>query len=179
MSKPLHEHFCTHLNNEEDRDILTRKIFDVNMRLFRVNPQYRDFVLAAATYIAWNSATEKEGYKKPHGFSAANAGIPFNIIAYQRNDNPKVMLNPKITRYYGEVIASESNCGSLTLAEPITIHRSEFIDVEYCNLHGDPVRLEGITRRQGGFTIQHEVDHNNGVLITYRTNPSAERSEQS
>lgn len=163
-----HEDFCTNLKNQEDRDILTRRLFDVNMRLFHCNERYRNVVLACCDFIHFGCKYEKDGYKKPHGYSGANAGIPFNIIAYRQGGEIIVCINPKITRYYGELIESLSNCGSLVLPEHIKISRPALIDFEYYNTKGELVKMEGVDRNAGGLTIQHEIDHNLGILITDR-----------
>ena len=161
-----HENFCTHIKNEEDKDILTRKLFDVNIRLFNSNSQYRDIIFSICEYIKFSSKTEKEGYKKPHGWSGANAGIPFNIIAVNRQGNTDIMINPKILKSYGTKIESESNCGSLTLEKPIKITRNEFIDIEYYKVDGKKYIENKVDRKSGGLTIQHEIEHNLGILIT-------------
>ncbi len=119
-----HSDYCTHIKNPEDKDVLTRKLFDVNMRLFNTSVQYQNIILSICNYIHWNTKTEKEGYKKPHGFSGANAGIPFNIIGVNRGVTD-IMINPKILKTYGNKVESESNCGSLTLEKPIKIWRWE------------------------------------------------------
>lgn len=152
-----HEDYCTLFKNEEDQDILTRRLFDVNMRLFKVNSQYRQLVLQAAHYIRFCAQTEKDGYKKPHGYSGANAGIPFNIIALA---DGTVMLNPRITNRQGERL-SISNCGSLMLDTPIRIRRAAYCEVDYFD-------TEGNSSAMGGYlpTVQHEVEHNLGILIT-------------
>ena len=165
MTSPLrHEDVCTLLRNKEDVDILTRKLFDVNLRLYRTSPRYREIVQSAAAYILHCAQTTRLGYKKPHGFSGANAGIPFNIIATPE----EVMLNPRITSVHGgSTTRSTSNCGSLLLPEPIPILRYQRITFEFWDLD-----LNKHERTGPYFTIQHEVDHNNGVLITgRRTSP--------
>ena len=160
-----HSDFCTHIKNLEDKDILTRQLFDVNMRLFETSKEYREIIVSTCQYLTWLSKTPKEGYKNPHGFSGANAGIPFNIIAVNRG-NTDIMINPKILKSYGTKIESESNCGSLTLEKPIKIIRDEFIDIEYFTIAGNKKIEKKIGRGQGGLTIQHEIQHNLGILIT-------------
>lgn len=154
-----HEDFCTLLRNPEDRDILTRPLFNVNMRLFAVNERYRAIVQHVAEYIKWCAMTEKTGYKKPHGYSGANAGIPFNIIALA---DGTVMLNPEIISK-GKIRTSVSNCGSLMLDTPINIYRWAQVVVRYFD-------LSGVTHTISGYlpTVQHEIDHNRGILITDR-----------
>jgi peptide deformylase len=166
---PLHSDFITHIKHEEDKDILKRKLFDVNMRLFKTSSPYKRIVEDIIDYLFWALITKKDGYKMPDGMSGANLGIPFNIIGYRIADEPIIMLNPKITRCYGYKIQVKSNCGSLTLDEPIAIERYEYIDIEYYDIDGNLKQVTGIDRKSGGFTIQHEIDHNLGVLITDRS----------
>jgi hypothetical protein len=156
--KPLHLDYCTHMNNPVDRDILTRPLFDVNMRLFQTSATYNEIVQQCCAYLVWCSTTEKEGYKKPHGFSGANAGIPFNIIAV----GDEAMINPKIVSMKGRKIGL-SNCGSLTLEQPIKIWRWEEVTIEYFDTKGSAKTKKGYYP-----TEQHEIDHNNGILITQR-----------
>jgi peptide deformylase len=113
---------------------------------------------------------EKEGYKKPHGMSSANAGLAFNIIGITRKRNKKheyclIMINPKITWCDAVMLTTQSNCGSLTLKEPINVKRHYSVVVEYYTEEG--VLCENLfTQHDGAFTIQHEIDHNKGILIT-------------
>lgn len=156
---PLHSDYCTLLSNEEDRDILTRKGFDVNMRLYKTSSQYYEIIEQIVNYIHWGARTVKQGYKKPHGFSGANAGIPFNIIALA---DGTVMLNPRIIDHLGRR-TSISNCGSLLLEKPIEIARHAWVRVEYYDLAGNKRYVDGFLP-----TVQHEIDHNLGILITDR-----------
>lgn len=155
-----HLDICTHMNNEEDRDILTRKLFDVNLRLMKTSPWYLNLIKEAAGYIWYMANTTREGYKTPHGFSGANAGIPFNIIAVAGKEGP--MLNPKVIKRHG-VRTSFSNCGSLTLEKPIEIMRYALVEVEYWDLSCERHLISGYLP-----TVQHEIDHNQGILITDR-----------
>lgn len=163
-----HKDYVTHINNIEDKDILTRRLFAVNMRLFGTSPQYKQMVLLICEYIKVMVSTTKEGYAAPKGFSGANGGIPFNIIAYMTKQGPQVMINPRITRTDGDMIITMSNCGSLTLPEPIKVKRFEYIDVEYYDMEGSMHKLVKVDRDHYGFTIQHELDHGQGILITDR-----------
>lgn len=164
--------YITHVDNEEDLPFLRTKLFDVNMRLFKSSRRYKKLILRACTYIMWLCSTELEGYKKPHGMSGANAGIPFNIIAYQANRNTErehteLMLNPEIVYYGEEKVKSMSNCGSIRLKSPIEIERSEVVTVRWYSTKGDEM-VGSFDRKTCSLTIQHEVDHNNGILITDR-----------
>lgn len=155
-----HEEVCTILgrSNEGD-DYLRRRVHNVDMHLFHSSPRYRAIVNEAAQYIQLLATTERRGYKKPHGFSAANAGIGWNIIALA---DGQVMINPVITASSGEK-ESLSNCGSLLLPAPIRIKR-------YAHVSGFSFNMDGRRQIFEGYlpTVQHEIDHNNGILITDR-----------
>ena len=156
MNASRHEDYCTLFKYEEDKDILTRPLFDVNMRLFRVNGGYRSIVQVCCDYIRECAMTSRERYKEPHGYSGANAGIPFNIIA---SSDGTVMINPKIIWAVGE-LEYMSNCGSLMLSKPIRVKRHATICYTYFNRDGVSCEGEGCMP-----TVQHEIDHNNGILI--------------
>ena len=167
-----HLDYITHINNPEDQVYLKTCHFPVNIRLFHSSEDYKKIILDQCKYIKKLCLEEKEGYKKPHGMSSANAGLSFNIIGVTMNRNfrseyCKILINPKILKYCGETIETSSNCGSLTLANPIKVLRSESVIVDYYDIDGIN-HIEEFNRDRGGFTIQHEIDHNNGILITDR-----------
>jgi peptide deformylase len=164
------EHFVTHIDTAEDVPYLRNELFDVNMRLFKSSAPYRRIVQGCCRYLEQLALTEMEGYKRPHGMSGANIGIPFNIIAVVKNRNMEsrscmIMLNPKIVNYSKATVESYSNCGSIRLKEPIVVKRSENVTVEWFDIDGKPCK-KAFTRAEGSLTIQHEVDHNLGILIT-------------
>lgn len=166
-----HEDFVTHIKNGEDHVYLKTKHFPVNMRLFKTSPQYKAIIKSMCNYIKF-CLTEKEGYKKPHGMSSANIGMSFNIIGITMNRNTnkeyyKVMINPEIIKKLGSKITAYSNCGSLTLDEPIEVTRNSDILVGYFDEDGE-YHEEHFSRKNGSLTIQHEIDHNLGILITDR-----------
>lgn len=162
----------THINNIEDYIYLKSPLFDVNMRLFKTSAIYRTVVRRACSAIKYYCSNEMEGYKKPHGMSGANAGIPWNIIAYLINRNTsnercEVMINPKILKYSEEKVKSESNCGSIRLHEPIEIQRSATVKISWYDINGESHNAT-FARSGGALTLQHEIDHNQGILITDR-----------
>jgi len=134
-------------------------MYDVNMRLFSSSAGYRNVVLEACRHIAWCATTKKSGYKTPSGYSGSNAGIPWNIIA---TSSGVVMINPKITKAYGSV-EKRSNCGSLTLESNIIVERFSEVNVSYFDIDGNKQEISGEL-----FTVQHEIEHNLGILITDR-----------
>lgn len=167
-----HEYFITHINNEEDVVYLRSKLLPVNMRLFGTSQLYRAIVLSCCDYIKWLCTQKMEGYKKPHGMSGANAAIPFNIIAYcvnrgKGNEYAQIMINPIIVDRSEGMVDALSNCGSIVLDEPISIKRYRVVTVEYYDENGIKLRSTFHSDNYGK-TIQHEIDHNLGILITDR-----------
>jgi len=165
-----HEDYITHIKNEEDEVYLRKEHFPVNMRLFKTSPEYKAIILQQCEYIRILCLDTKDGYKKPHGMSSANAGLAFNIIGITRNRNQEselcqIMINPTIIGKSKTKITSFSNCGSLTLKEPIQIKRNSSVIVGWYNEEGEYQESE-FDRDGGCLTIQHEIDHNLGILIT-------------
>ncbi len=81
------------------------------------------------------------------------------------NEYCQIMINPEIIHINERNIETLSNCGSITLEKPIKMLRANLIRVEYFDEDG-VCHLDWFDRTSGSFTIQHEVDHNNGILIT-------------
>lgn len=165
-----HSDYITHIDNKEDRVYLKSKHFPVNMRLFKTSPEYKNIILQQCRYLKTLVLTQMDGYKKPHGMSSANAGLAFNIIAICRyrntnKEHAEVMINPKIVEYVKEFSDAETNCGSLTLDKPIKIKRPNWIKVEWYDEKG-VWKSEIFKRETNSFTIQHEIEHNLGILIT-------------
>lgn len=166
------EEYTTNIANNDDIPYLKTKLLDVNMRLFHSCLQYKALVLKACEHIEECALHKADNYSHPYGFSGANAGIPWNIIAIVLNRGKSwasatVMINPVITQYTGEEVEATSNCGSVLAAKAIHVRRNSVVHVVWYDEDG--CRCEGhFGRHSGGFTIQHEVDHNNGVLITDR-----------
>jgi len=157
----------TSITNPGDIDYLKSKLLDVNIRLYEAEQDYRELVESSIGLIVYRLNSEYEDYSNPLGMSAANCGIPWNIISFiGEKDEIEVMINPSITRSSGQKTVL-SNCGSLRLKEKIPILRYEAITVKYyC-----PLRNRYVLKTFAGriaSTIQHEIDHNNGILITDR-----------
>lgn len=172
MSAPKSADYLTHIATPGDEPYLRSKLLDVNMRLFKANAQYRGIVLSCCDHIAMVCLTKMEDYKLPHGCSGANVGIPFNIIAIARKRGAadayaQVMINPQITEYGSTKVVSQSNCGSIRLAAPIKVARSDYVHVRWYDTTGTLCE-QTFDQDDCGLTIQHEVDHNLGILITDR-----------
>jgi peptide deformylase len=168
--------WLTHIDNKEDQPYLRSKLLDVNMRLYNRNIHYRKLVLQACNLLKHHAMTKLDGYKLPHGTSGANLGIPWNIVVFVRERGtarawPVVMINPRITAMSNDMIESESNCGSIRLDAPIKVKRHEWVDVFWYEPTegGEVAGRHRIFRQEScGFTVQHEIDHNQGILITDR-----------
>lgn len=170
MNNLKHLDYITHINNEEDLVYLKTKHFPVNMRLFKTSIYYKNIILDQCNYIRKLCLQTCDGYKKPHGMSSANAGLAFNIIGITKNRNKineycEIMINPEIITRSEKMTESLSNCGSLTLENPIKLIRNFEITVKYFTESGDLI-VKSFTRVENSLTIQHEIDHNLGILIT-------------
>lgn len=175
---PKHTDYVTDISHPEDVPYLKTPLFNVNLRLFRSSDRYRALIIAACDHISWCCLTKADGYKLPHGFSGANAGIPWNIIAKaQQRGTPRanayVMINPKITGRSRRMVETMSNCGSIRLPEPIKVLRHEWIVCDWYDVDGVFHQAGRFGATDGGFTIQHEIDHNAGILITDRAAPTS------
>lgn len=164
--------WLTHIDNKEDEVYLRSKLLPVNIRLFRVNKDYRAIILACCDHISKVALAGFAGYKLPHGTSGANCAIPFNIIAVVLNRGKPdaramVMINPIIVQRSKEMEMTQSNCGSIRLEKPISVARHQGIAVSWYNTKGVEEVSEHYPLSQS-FTIQHEIDHNQGILITDR-----------
>ena len=76
-----------------------------------------------------------------------------------------IYYSKSIIEHSEEIIYAESNCGSVRLDKSIQVWRYEWVKVNYFNIFGIE-EAEIFNREDGGFTIQHEINHNLGILIT-------------
>lgn len=163
-----------------NRRMLNDVLFNVNMRLYRGNKGYKFVVEMAIDHMKHVLGIKFENYPLGRGISGANVGIPFNIVVIRISTDNKLiarikeifgrnyltMINPKITSVSKEKVTKKSNCGSLLLKAPISVQRSAHIDVTYYDIKGN--RKEERIEMPLAATVQHEIDHSNGVLITDR-----------
>lgn len=159
---------------EFDRDCLHRKLFAVNMRLFGTSKWYRKHIIGVLNYMQWAMQQKWKDYQSnpnasggTYGISGANLGIPYNIIGYHLNNEYRFMLNPVIVDKSTTMTETKSNCGSIKYKEKIPVKRHTWINVEFYD-HEGKKHKERFTGKQGSYTIQHEIDHSNGVLILDR-----------
>lgn len=151
---------------EFDTDILHRKLFDVNIRLYKNNKTYFNIVNNILKYMDKITTIKFDDYPAPKGISGANIGIPFNIIGVMKNNKMNYFLNPRILEKSLEFITTTTNCGSVKLKKPIHIKRHRWIKVGYYDLNGRKHTKK--FNLPYSAVMQHEIDHNNGILITGR-----------
>ena len=158
---------------EFDRTVLHRKLFPVNMRLFASSAPYRQHILGVISYMEWVMAQQWEDYQSnpdggTYGISGANLGIPYNIIGFKvKGGGMRYMINPQIIEHSNDQGETKSNCGSIKLLAKIPVKRHKWIKVKFYDVNGIE-REEKLTAKTGAYTVQHEVDHCLGVLITDR-----------
>ena len=158
--------------NEECDTYLTKALFPVNMRLYTSSKPYKEIIRTAFSHMRKLMKLEKfEDYPELSGISGANVGVPWNIIIVRlREEKLKGelfhMINPVIIEKSTEVKTTQSNCGSLNLPNRVIIKRHLWVKVYYFNLKGKK-RVKNFVMKKGtAGTIQHEVEHNQGILIT-------------
>ena len=103
---------------------------------------------------------ERDGLPAAAGLAANMIGQSKAIIAVYAGFLPMVMINPKIVKQSRPYLATE---GCLSLSGERPVRRFEEITVSYQDM-----RLQAHTQNFTGFiaeTIQHEVDHCQGILI--------------
>lgn len=141
---------------------LTTPAVDVNIRLYKTNDDYRSLITHAIDYIIKTLKQDYTDYTNPRGISAVEIGVPWNIIAYKDNINVKVCINPKIVSRSKATTTSKTKCPS-SPNDTYSVERHDHIDITFFDLNGRRINQKNITRYQGGWCIQHEINHNRGI----------------
>lgn len=156
-------------NGEEHDQALHMKSAPVNIRLFKTNEHYRKVVMQAVDYMLTALYKKLNDYPRVQGISGANVGIPLNIVAVKTRSSSEVFLNPVIVDKSKEMEKARSNCGSLNLPKPITVERHVWVGIRYYDTEGKEhqrIYEIGDFNEVSSATLQHEIDHNLGILIT-------------
>lgn len=150
-------------DGQEGDDCLHRPGFNVNASMFIKNKAYNEIIHKVIEYMKTVLCTTFNDYGKLKGISGANIGIPFNIVAVLHNKKVEVFINPVVTKVSCSKVTVQSNCGSINLPKPISVDRHTWILVKWMDVEGNnhEKRFTDIA-----CTLQHEVDHNQGILIT-------------
>ncbi len=153
---------------EPNNAMLHSPVPDVEMPKFRTSPFYRQLIMDIINYMDAHLNMTFEDYPSPRGVSAVTLAIPFNIIGFKHRGKNKFCINPKIIGRSKDVIESGTNCGCFRFKEDVKVFRHSTVDLEYHDLKGQRTVEKNIGRYEGGFVIQHEVDHSCGICITDR-----------
>jgi peptide deformylase len=155
-------------NGQPNDDCLHRPGFDVNVKMFQKNKMYNKIILGIIDYMILLLNTNFENYNPLKGISGANVGIPLNIVIVSDQGRDSIFINPVITKTSATKIAVSTNCGSVNLPEPIKKDRHIWIQLEWIDVKG--IQHEKVftteKNKRMTFTLQHEIDHNKGILIT-------------
>lgn len=103
------------------------------------------------------------------GLAAIQVGMPLDIFVVQDTDlKPRVMINANITKISKEKSSFHEGCLSIPGFYKL-LYRPKSLVVKYLdeNFMQQELKAEGLLAR----TIQHEVDHCNGLLFIDRFHP--------
>src|ERR687898_880264 len=107
------------------------------------------------------------------GLAATQVGVLQRLFVFQaEDDEPRVLVNPKIVQQSDQFEVEEEGCLSLQRVL-VPVERSVRVAIEAQDLDGDDVRLE--LDELPARVAQHELDHLDGVLIVDRTTDDARR----
>lgn len=96
------------------------------------------------------------------GLAAPQVGILKRMIVIDLGDGPMEIINPVIVEQEGEQIEIE---GCLSIPGVYgEVKRPARVVVEYTNLNGEKVRVEG--NELLARCLSHEIDHLDGILFT-------------
>lgn len=112
------------------------------------------------------------------GIAAPQIGVNKRVILVKLNGIYTVMINPTIM--YRGFTKTMSNEGCLSLRNSYSVERHNSIFVQYFvydnqQFHLRELGLNGLE----SFTVQHEIDHLNGVLISFIGNKNKDLSNES
>ena len=101
------------------------------------------------------------------GLAAPQIGVQKQLFVYDVDDEPQVLINPKIIESSGEWVYDE---GCLSIPGLyVEISRPKLVLVEATNLDGNTIQIEADELLARLF--QHEIDHLQGVLMFERMTP--------
>lgn len=172
--------------NEKQSQVLHGNSFEVNMRLLKSSAKYRSIINKILKVMRTFFYEKFDDYDDAKGISGPNIGIPLRIVGARirkpcgdfveglpgilkenkATDPILFMINPKISEPVGKFYQAKTNCGSVLLKDPIEISRPNSITVSYNTIDGAWVLC--IFERPIASTIQHEIDHINGITILDR-----------
>jgi len=100
------------------------------------------------------------------GLSANQVGLPLKMCVIELStSDPKIMLNPRISKMSDAMNDSREGCLSLPGAE-VVVSRHKTITVLYEDVRGETQELDATGLLSN--CLQHEIDHLNGILMINR-----------
>ena len=160
-------------NGSDYDDVLHRPLFQVDPNLFMTSRYYQNLIFTTHDALLSMFAYSYVDYDTLKGVSGANLGIPFNMIAVPIDKKITVCLNPKyeVDPKDRSTRVVKSNCGSLRLKNKVACTRFNSVIATFYVIEFDtePITIKKVVKTlkgAEGSTFQHEVDHNNGILIT-------------
>lgn len=150
--------FC---GEEFDKSILRVPSFPVNMRLMKEQEHYNETIKLICKNLA-NKTIEL----KCSMVAAPTIGYPFRIIYGKIFGIERILINPKVIDCSKSTMSSKTNCPCIDLKESISCNRHEWISIEAYSLELQKIKIEKINASSGGFALQHELNHLDGILIT-------------
>jgi len=107
------------------------------------------------------------------GLAATQVGVLQRLFVFQSGDDePVVLVNPRIVERSAEVEVDDEGCLSLQRVI-VPVERNMQVTIEAQDLDGEDVRLE--LDELPARVVQHELDHLDGVLIVDKTTDDARR----
>jgi peptide deformylase len=163
-------------DNEKDSLFLRKKCIDIDTKDIVTDKDLKLLIARLALTLSVESGV---------GIAAPQVGIGRNMFLFMRIDKEgipvQVAIDPRITGRSDEVFLFEGD-GCLSVPGLSgTTQRYRWIDVEYYDEKGNPVkeRLSGGGRGEDftGVIFQHEYDHLQGVLFTDRLGEQPENHD--
>jgi peptide deformylase len=104
------------------------------------------------------------------GLAAPQVGVLQRLLVYNVDDDPRVLVNPRLDEFSAEIEENDEGCLSVP-GVTMPVSRPASLRVRALDADGEPLEFhaEGLEAR----VIQHEYDHLDGILIVDRTSRSA------
>ncbi len=99
------------------------------------------------------------------GLSAPQLGVLSRVIVCKYGEDYVGIINPEIVKKSDRTVPSVEGCLSISGGKrKFTVIRSKIVKVKGRTTNGKPVTYKG--RDAFGVSLQHEIDHLDGILIS-------------
>jgi peptide deformylase len=133
----------------------------------------RDVADVDGTFVKLVDTMFDTMYEAPGiGLAAPQVGVQQRFFVYDLDDDPQVLLNPRIVESSGEW-TYEEGCLSIP-GLSLEIVRPKLVTVQGIDLDGNEVVVQGDELL--GRLFQHEIDHLDGVLMFDRLEGDARKA---